>query len=140
VRSRAREIALQVLFQTEFRDNSPDASLDLHFNLYEERDKESLDYARLLAEGVRRHLVEIDGLIEEFSHHWKLARMALVDRNILRVAVFELLHGRDLTTATIIDEAVELAKKFGQKDSGAFINGILDSIAKKRRDEQRASS
>jgi len=126
LRSRAREIAVQVLFQTEFSEISKDAS----FALYDDRDKASIDYAKYLVDGVRRNQVSLDQLIEQNSHHWKLTRMALVDRNILRLACFELLHGEDLTPATVINEAVELAKTFGQKDSGAFINGILDQIAK----------
>lgn len=123
MRTRSREIALQVLFQTEFTKK------EANFDLYDERDKDSIDYARFLADGVVRNLQSLDNLIENVSHHWKLARMDLVDRNILRLACFELLHGEDVTKATVIDEAVELAKKFGQKDSSSFINGVLDRIA-----------
>lgn len=135
MRKRAREIALQVLFQSEFKKVTDENSL---FDLYDDRDKHSLEYARYLVEGVRRNQEKIDELIEQYSHHWKLNRMALVDRNILRVASFELLHGEDLSIATVINEAVELAKQFGQQDSSSFVNGILDQIAKQQ--ERRASS
>jgi N utilization substance protein B len=128
-RGRAREIALQVLFQGEFRDEAA-------FELYDDRDKESLGYAKYLVEGVRRNHQQLDQLIEQKSLHWKITRMPLVDKNILRLASFELLFGEDITVATIIDEAVELAKKFGQTESSSFINGVLDQIAK----QQRASS
>lgn len=128
MRSRAREIALQVLFQVEFKDATTEAS----FDLYDDRDKSSMAYARFLAEGALRNKESLDILIEQKSLHWKLARMDLVDRNILRLACFELLHGEDVSVGTVIDEAIELAKKFGQKDSSAFINGVLDQIAKSK--------
>jgi transcription antitermination protein NusB len=128
VRSRAREIALQVLFQVEFKDATAEAS----FELYDDRDQSSMAYARFLAEGALKNKETLDALIEQKSHHWKLKRMDLVDRNILRLACFELLHGEDVSSATVINEAIELAKKFGQKDSGSFINGVLDQIAKSK--------
>ncbi len=133
MRSRAREIALQILFQVEFQNTLTEVSFDLYRT---EEAAPSLTYARYLVEGVTRNLAQLDGLIEKFSHHWKLSRMALVDRNILRLATFELLFGEDLSVATIINEAIELGKKFGHTDSSGFINGILDQIAK----QQRASS
>ncbi len=74
------------------------------------------------------HRAEIDGLIKRFSEHWRLERMSIVDRNILRLAVFELLNRPDIPAKVSINEAVDLGKKFGSEDSGSFINGILDGI------------
>jgi len=82
----------------------------------------------LLVSGVIRRLALIDGLIERFSKNWKLDRMACVDRNILRMAVYEILYCADIPPKVSINEAVDIGKKYGTEDSGAFINGILDSI------------
>jgi len=93
--------------------------------------EESKKYAEHLVLGVRSKLSEIDGLIQSNSHNWKVQRMALVDKNILRIAIFEMIHSADPVPAkACINEAVELAKKFGSEDSSSFINGILDQVAK----------
>ena len=81
-----------------------------------------------LVQGVRESQDEIDALIERFSQNWKIGRMPRVDRNILRVAVYELLHCHDIPPKVSINEAIDIAKRFGTEDSGAFINGILDSV------------
>lgn len=136
MRTRSREIALQALFQFEFQGSQVPTDPTQLFQIYEQKDKESLDYARFLVLGVFTHRISMDETIERASHNWKVKRMGLVERNILRLSVFELLYGDDVTVATVIDEAVELAKRFGQTESGAFINGILDQIAR----EKKASS
>ena len=81
-----------------------------------------------LMQGVTRCMKTIDATIERFSSNWKITRMAGVDRNILRIAVYELLYCDDIPTKVSINEAIDIGKKFGAKESGAFINGILDSI------------
>ncbi len=80
--------------------------------------------------GVLSHLQEIDQLIERFSENWRLSRMSLIDRNILRMAVFELLHCNDIPPKVALNEAIELGKEYGSEDSGSFVNGILDRIQK----------
>jgi transcription antitermination protein NusB len=126
-RRRARETALQSLFEIEFADNKGANPFQHKYEI----SNESREYADFLVSGVQSKLVEIDSAIESHSHNWKMKRMALVDKNILRIAIFELLHSAGaIPTKTAINEAVELAKKFGSNDSHAFINGILDQIAK----------
>ncbi len=87
-------------------------------------------FARQIVEGVAHNRGEIDRLIESHSTHWKISRMALVDRNILRMAVFELLYCSDIPASVTLNEAIEVAKKFGTEESGSFVNGVLDHIAK----------
>ena len=78
--------------------------------------------------GVAAHQEELDALIARYSEHWRLERMALVDRNLLRLATFELLYRDDIPAKVVINEAVELAKRYGTEESGAFVNGLLDRI------------
>jgi N utilization substance protein B len=81
-----------------------------------------------LVEGVTAHQEELDALIRQYSEHWRLERMAAVDRNLLRLALYELLHQPAIPAKVVINEAVELAKRYGSEESGSFINGILDRI------------
>jgi N utilization substance protein B len=127
IRRRAREIALHVLYQLEMGQEDPREALALTFQHFRPQVKSQEFCARLVG-GVWQHREQIDRLIEENSEHWKLARMASVDRNILRIATFELIACPDIPFKATLNEAIELAKKFGSEDSGAFINGILDKI------------
>lgn len=129
MRRQSREIALQILFQTEF---APQLSPSDIASLYEQSvDRETLGYAEELVNGVMDHQDDIDAKIQAASRHWKIERMAGVDRNILRVSVFEMKFSPNpLKENIVIDEAVEIAKKFGTTDSGAFVNGVLDQISK----------
>jgi len=127
VRRKARERALQALFFADMCRYDAREALQLfstHFNPSEP----ILTFFTQLTDGVVRHRQAIDKIIERFSRHWKLGRMSCVDRNILRLAVFELLSCPDIPAKVSINEAIEIGKKFGTEDSGAFINGILDSI------------
>lgn len=135
MRRLSREIALQVLFQTEFAPQIPIKQiLELYRSVEEDKDIEAdstdantLTYAQELAEGVQKYKLEIDQKIQRNSQHWKLERMATVDRNILRIAIFEILYMKNSLTPNIaINEAVEIAKKFSTTESAAFINGLLD--------------
>jgi N utilization substance protein B len=93
-----------------------------------------IDYADLLINGVKNNLEKIDSTVQKVSQHWKLDRMAIVDRNLLRMAIFEMLVMKDpLTPNIVINEAIELAKKYGSTDSASFINGLLDQAAKESR-------
>lgn len=129
MRRQSRELALQILFQIEF---TPDVSVPELLDLIGANiDKESIAYAQEIVDGVRDKKESLDRKIQSFSSHWKIERMALVDRNLLRMAAFEMLEaGEKLKPSIVINEAIELAKKFGSTDSSAFVNGILDQIAK----------
>lgn len=129
MRRQSRELALQILFQLEFTSPVPYSEfLELFEKSY---DKESLAYAEQIIAGVQTHKAEIDSLIQSFSTHWSLARMALVDRNLLRIALFEMKWSEEkIKPNIVINEVIEIAKKYGTTDSAQFINGVLDSIAK----------
>jgi N utilization substance protein B len=125
VRRRAREIALQVLYQTEF--NQAEEVLDLFWENFEGL-KGAMDFSRRIIRGVEQHREDLDRIIERYSSHWKIGRMAHVDRNILRIAVYELLYCDDIPPKVAINEAIDIGKKYGSEDSGAFINGVLDKV------------
>jgi N utilization substance protein B len=129
MRHQAREIALQILFQTEF------AALISHpdfLSLLEEKvPKEAVEYADLIVRGVKNHQKEIDAAIQATSAHWSIQRMSVVDRNVLRISIFEMKYSPEpIKPGIAINEAIELAKRYGSTDSSSFVNGILDSIAK----------
>ena len=132
-RRQARESALQMLYQFELSGGDPEVLLGSE--VMDGLSPEVRDFAIDLVKGVRENLAEIDGLIQSHSTNWKLTRMAAVDKNILRVAVFELKNRSDIPMKVTINEAVEIAKKFGSTESGAFVNGILDNIAQEIRKE-----
>jgi len=126
-RRRARGVALQVLYQLDMADGSVEDVLKAFwegFNLPED----IRDYSGRLVRGVYQHLGEIDRWIESASENWLLERMSIIDRNVLRLATFELRYCEDVPFKVAIDEAVELGKRYGTAESGAFINGILDKV------------
>ena len=127
VRRRAREIALQVLYQLDIGQADPQGALAVYFENFRPSEK-AREFCHRLVEGVWQNREEIDRLIEENAENWTLRRMAVVDRNILRMAAFELTHCPDIPFKATLNEAIELAKRFGNDDSGAFINGILDKV------------
>lgn len=127
-RRRAREIAMQVLFQVDVGKASPDAALV--YMIDESRiTGDTADYSRTLVEGTLRHQQEIDDYLVRYATDWDLPRMANVDRNILRMSLFEMLYFPSTPVNVAIDEALELAKTFSHKDAPRFINGILGRIA-----------
>jgi transcription antitermination factor NusB len=91
---------------------------------------DAIGYARRLVEGTVAHLSEIDELLRAQADNWRLERMPAVDRNVLRLAVYEMLHEVDVPKLVVVDEAVELAKRFGSEQSGRFVNGLLDGLLK----------
>ena len=129
MRRQSRELALQVLFQTEF---APQISYqDLMDVLTTSLEKEVVTYADEIIRGVQSHKADIDSKIQASSAHWKVDRMATIDRNILRVAVYEMRFAANpLKESIVINEAVEIAKKFGTTESASFVNGLLDQVAK----------
>ena len=125
-RSRSREVALQVLFEDDLNPVDPraDPSAFLHRRL---KGADLVDFSNSLIGGVRQHRDELDSILETSAENWTVSRMATTDRNVLRLAAFEILY---LKTAgpVVIDEAVELAKRFGSAQSSQFVNGILDRV------------
>jgi len=129
-RRRAREHALQMLFQIDLTGASPQ-EVFREFWHDQEAGEEMRRFAESLVLGVHAGRGELDRWIVGSAEHWRVERMAVVDRNVLRMAVHEMLHDPAPPPAVIIDEAIEVAKKFGSEESGAFINGILDAIRKR---------
>jgi transcription antitermination protein NusB len=128
-RRQAREAAMQIWYQVDIGRMTPTEALATYWETHQAA-TDIVDFSRVLVEGTASKQDALDALLAEHSAHWRLERMAAVDRNILRVATYELLHCRDIPTKVTINEAIEIAKKFGTEESGAFINGILDHIAK----------
>ena len=129
-RRKARELALQMLFQHDMFGNG----LDQIITMFEELQKSkpnTREFATKIFRGTVEHIAEIDEMIQNQAENWRLSRMAAVDRNIIRMSVYEFLHENDTPKLVIIDEAIEIAKKFGTQKSSQFINGILDGILKK---------
>ncbi len=126
-RRRARELALQFLYQAEATPGE-DVGRSLEVFRASFCGAEKDEFFERIGAGVLQELPKIDKLIERFSRNWKLSRMSRVDRNILRLAVYEMAFCPDVPPKVAIDEAVELGKKFGTADSGAFINGVLDAV------------
>ncbi len=128
-RRKSRECALQMLFQRDFQSC---ALQDVFAHYWEDHQvsDEVQAFAEKLVEGVFRNHQEIDDLIKQHSTNWRLDRMPTVDRNILRIATYELLFEHEIASRVSLNEAIEIAKRYGAVDSGAFINGVLDPIAK----------
>ncbi|OHB80086.1 MAG: transcription antitermination factor NusB, partial [Planctomycetes bacterium RBG_16_64_10] len=130
-RSRAREVALQILFQDEL--NPPDSATDaLRFVRARLHSSALVDLAWSLICGVRQHRVTLDALLEATATNWSLRRMANTDRNVLRLGAYEMLH-TDTPDRVVINEAVELAKRFGTGLSAPFVNGVLDQLLHEHR-------
>jgi transcription antitermination protein NusB len=126
-RRKSRELAMQVLFYMDINQNDSGELLE-RFCTNFTPSKKVLSFFLKLVKGVVQTKPEIDSIIEKFSDHWKLNRMSCVDRNAMRIAVYELLYCQDIPPKVSINEAIDIGKKFGTEESGAFINGILDSI------------
>lgn len=132
-RRKAREIALQFLYQLEQNGATDPAPYEVDFWARHPVDDEAREFASSLVHGAKRQQAQIDKRIAESTEHWDFERLAVVDRNILRVAVYELLFEPGVPGKVAINEAIEIAKKFGTTDSSRFINGVLDRIHKELR-------
>jgi transcription antitermination protein NusB len=128
-RRKARKRALDVLFEADLRDLPPTQVLVTYLDRIAKPHPEHLGYAITLIEGVSQHLDRIDELIASYAEGWTIDRMPAVDRNLARIAVFELLYVPDIDDPVAITEAVELAKEMSTDDSPRFLNGLLDRIA-----------
>ena len=123
----SREQALQALFFMDMHRDPDEDPVALFCSCFAQ-DKPADAFFHRLVNGVKEHSQTIDTVIEQFSSNWKISRMSCVDRNILRIAVYELLFCEDIPPKVSINEAIDVGKRFGTEESGAFINGILDSI------------
>lgn len=128
-RTRARQVALQALYQQDMRPRR-DAGLRLRFVQARLADEASRAFCLNLLDGVLEHRMDIDRRISQAADNWRVERMATVDRNVLRLAAYELLYTRDIPAGTVFDEAIELARRFGGPDSPGFVNGVLDQVRK----------
>ena len=136
-RRRARECALQVLYSVDLNPGwTVDQALAAFWRDFDEDRDADHAFAEKLVRGALAHQDELDRLIQAASKNWRLERMARVDRNILRLATYELLHEPDVPAKVVINEAIEVAKRFGTAESPAFVNGLLDRISQEapRRD------
>ncbi len=134
-RRKAREIGLQLLYQLEGEHGvhelaSLNRAIDRFFDNFEAPIR-AQDYAERLARGYFEHQHELDELLQRHSPRWKLERMTRVDRNVLRLSLYEALY-EGVPAKVVLDEAVELAKRFGSEQSGSFVNGVLDAALKER--------
>jgi transcription antitermination protein NusB len=145
-RRAARELALDVLYESEIRGLLPVEALEVRERegwvmptSGDERDASPIstaeapspvviEYARILVDGVQTHHADIDHMITLYADHWAIDRMPVIDRNLIRIALYELFWGNDVPVAVAINEAVELAKAFSTEDSGRFVNGLLGRI------------
>lgn len=130
-RTQAREFALQILYRLDLNRASVEEVLDDFLKEKESgSDPDVRAYTQRLVEGTMKNLKDMDAIIERYAENWKIDRMAYVDRNILRLSTYELCRLEGIPSKVAINEAVELAKRYGEPDSSKFVNGILDKIAK----------
>ena len=130
-RTLSREFALKVLYQYDLTKKPLNVLAEEFLGDQPTCRGEVLEFCKRLVFGVEEHLADIDQKIVQYSANWQFSRMAVVDRNILRIGIFELLFATDVPPKVTINEAVELAKKFGDIESSKFVNGILDQIHKR---------
>ena len=129
-RTLSREIALKILYATDITKEPLEESSRKFWENHEEKEDEIKEYADHLVNGVGENMERIDAVISKYAANWEIGRMASIDRNILRVASFELLFSADIPPKVAINEAIEISKKYGDKDSSKFVNGVLDKISK----------
>ena len=127
-RHKARELALQVLYEVDSVKHKPEESLNLLIS-QEELSADIIDFARELINGVVQQKEELDRNIHDFAPAWPLDQISIIDRNILRIAIFEILNDNKIPVKVAINEAVELAKTFGSNNSSRFVNGVLGSVS-----------
>jgi N utilization substance protein B len=130
-RHQAREAALQILYQSEVGGTGADEAIQRHWSIEQEAPelpRQARAFAEQLVHGTLAHAADIDPVISRSAQHWRLERMAIIDRLILRLAVFEFLHCPETPHSVVIDEAIELARTFGEHDAVRFVNGVLDGV------------
>lgn len=130
-RSLSREHALKMLYQFDITKRPVESVIESYWQSEAIKDQEVMMYADILIKGVVARMAGIDDKISEYATNWQLKRMAIIDRNVMRLGLFELKFTNDIPPKVAINEAVELAKKYGDMESSKFVNGILDKIHKK---------
>ncbi|MDF2634491.1 MAG: NusB antitermination factor [Pelosinus sp.] len=132
-RRKAREMALQTLFQLDYNNTDKDEALEIILSEHNNIAENTKKYTMNLVSGTQEHIKEIDAIIGKISNEWKIDRMPGIDRNIARIAIYEMRFGNEtLPPNVVINEAVELAKLFGTEESSRFVNGILGSLVNKK--------
>lgn len=129
-RTLSREMVLKILYQAEMTRRDITTAKDVFWSEKEKVEAVVKEFTEYLATGVAKHLTEIDNMIRKYATNWQIDRMAVIDRNVLRLGVFELLYAEEIPPKVSINEMVDLAKKYGDAESGKFVNGILDKIHK----------
>lgn len=137
-RTRGRESALKVLYAIDIRKDEAEVCLKDYWENNEVTNDEIKKFAEYLVLGVVKNKGHIDAIITKYATNWQLDRMATIDRNILRMATFEILFSEEIPAKVTINEAVEIAKRYGDKDSGKFVNGVLDKINKEEARDKSA--
>lgn len=135
VRRRGREYALQMLYAMDLSGYQPD-QVFAGFYAIQDLNRDAFYYARRLVDGVHGHLEEIDLVLGKYAEHWKIHRMAAVDRNLLRLGLFELMYVKEVPFPIVINEALEIVKEFSDQEGTQFLNGILDAARKEFRPEE----
>ncbi|MFH2067147.1 MAG: transcription antitermination factor NusB [Pseudomonadota bacterium] len=128
-RRQSREFAMQALFDMDMSRDSSDERFSLFCQNFDPPEKARPFFIKLY-KGVVEHRADIDSMIDQFSSNWKIERISCVDRNVMRIAIYEMLYCDDIPAKVSINEAIDIGKRYGTDESGAFINGILDSIRK----------
>ncbi len=129
-RTKAREHALKILYAIDITGEDPVKCIEAFWKDSDESDKELKKFTDAIVLGFYRNSELIDSVITEHTTNWQLKRMAVIDRNVLRAATYELLFCEDIPPKVAINEAIDIVKKYGDKDSGKFVNGVLDKISK----------
>ncbi len=129
-RRQAREIVLKILYQIEVSGENPTTVLDSFWERNQNVNVSVKEFASDLAKGILEKYGELDDIIKQKLKNWRFDRVAVIDKNILRMGIFEILYRDDIPNSVSINEAIEIAKKYGDKDSSRFVNGILDKVSK----------
>lgn len=129
-RRRAREYALQILFQIDLTDSELNQELKDDFWEGSKEDDDVKEFTESIVRGTTENIACLDDVIRKAAENWQLERMAVIDKNILRIAAYELIYMPDIPPSVTINEAIEISKKYSTEESASFINGILDSISK----------
>jgi len=136
-RRKAREETLRILYRLEFDNRHSEETLSQYWE-NKKTNQATREYSTWLVNGIISHHKKIDTIIQNASEHWRLSRMALIDRNILRMAVFELLYEENIEPAVVINEAIEIAKAYSSDEAATFVNGVLDAIRKNLRNQKKS--
>lgn len=136
-RRKAREETLRILYRLEFDDRPLEEILNQYWE-NKRTGQTTREYSTWLVNGIDSHRKKIDTIIQNASEHWRLSRMALIERNILRMAVFELLYEENIEPAVVINEAIEIAKTYSGDEAATFVNGVLDAIRKNLEDQKKS--